>query len=574
MKRLIVVLLAIGLAGCSSIPTAGPVVPVTASPNLPTSRGADIAPGPPVPGASPDQLVAGFLVAMAAAQPGFNVARKYLTTEANRAWAPESAGAQIYDADRNPPITTADSASIDAPLFGQLDAAGHFTSAQGRVKHDFVLVKVGDQWRISNPPKGLLISHYMFGRYFQAYPIYFFNAHQSLVPELVHLPSGQVTPETVLLALLSGPSSWLRPAVTTAVPAGTTLLKASIDDKRVAQVDFGSQIERLNDDERRRFGAQIVWTLTSFPRVTAVNVTMAGQSYAIPGQSAIGELELANQQGFQVLSGAQTSDLFAISQGIAGKLSDAAAFAPLPGAWGQPGANIAELALSMDGTSVAAVDTTRTKLMVGSTEGAVRLVTTGLSELSGPQIVLGHVWVRGRQPDGTPALIRVDSAGNIVRAVLDTGGARLVNFSMGPAGARVAAIVESGGRSELAIGQIEDDDRTLRVSGFQVLRPIVDGQRLTEFSAVGWGGEAALVALATSTPGGGHLAYSVSVDGTNSASLGLIGDHHLTSLSVLPRKSGLAVVVLASDGRIWRYDARLRWQRLAVSGITSIRYAG
>lgn len=573
MRKLAAALTAIALlAGCASIPTSGAVLPVTASPNVPASRGADIAPGPPIAGASPDQLVAGFLVAMAAGQPGFSVARKYLTPEANQAWHPEETGAQIYDADRNPPISTADNARIDAPLLGQIDAVGHFSTATGRVTHDFRLVRVKDEWRISAPPAGLLISHYMFGRYYQSYPVYFFNTHQNLVPELVHLPISQVSPEAVLGALLRGPSSWLAPAVTTSVPAGTQLIKAAIDDKGVAQVDLGTQVEHLNSDEKRRLGAQIIWTLTSFPRVSAVNITMRGQPYTIPGQSGAGELDLANQQGFQVLSGPQTNDLFALSAGRIGRVTDTAGFMPVLGTLGQAGAGVTAFGLSLDGATVAALDGSG-KLRYGPSDDVARQIDLGISGAHSPQVVLGNAWVAGTNASGQQVLVRVDQAGKVTPVAVDAPG-NITKFSIGPAGARVALILERDGSARLFMGRLEEASDALRVTGVSELQPVVDGDRLTRFTAVEWSGEATLAVLA-STDGTTHHCYTLASNGAAAAVLGPSGDRDLASLSVPPRKSGLIAVALASDGRVLRYDARSRWQLVqAPAGISAVVYAG
>ena len=73
------------LAGCVTVPTSGPVerhVPAQQQAN----PGVDIAPVPPAQGAPPGLIVEGFLHAMATYQPGYSVARQFLTRAASITW--------------------------------------------------------------------------------------------------------------------------------------------------------------------------------------------------------------------------------------------------------------------------------------------------------------------------------------------------------------------------------------------------------------------------------------------------------------------------------------------------------
>lgn len=571
MRRLVsCALLLCGLVGCASLPVTGPVTHVLPSTQL-VPRGADIAPGPPLPDASPDQLVAGFLVAMSAGQSGLAVARKYLTEDALAGWRPEDNDIEIYNGDGSPPVVTSDSARIDSPRIGSIDSLGRFASGEGRLDHDFGLVKEAGQWRIGNPPPGVLISHYVFGRYFDAYPVYFFNGDH-LVADLVYLSNGQVTPERLLGALFAGPSRWLSGAVTTAVPAGTRLNEASIDGRGVVQVDLNAAVEVLNPEDRRRLGAQIMWTLTALSRVTSVSLTVGKQPFVVPGQSAVGDLELANLQGFQVLAGAQTDDLFAISEGRLGRLNDQAAFVPLQGALGQTDAGIKKAGLSLDGLTVAAV-TSADSLLLGVPHSTVRTIPTGLSQLDGPQVIGGMAWVFGRDPSGGPALARVDETGRVVTVALEGLGGELVSFRVAPAATRIALVVQRENGRALLMGILKQEESEISVEGLVELSPSVDGVRLRNFDQVGWGGETTMVVLA-SLSAGGRLAYSVTADGGKASAIGPMGDHDLRSLSVLPRKSGLRAVAINEDARVLRYDARARWQGVNAAEISSVTYAG
>ncbi|MDO4784184.1 MAG: LpqB family beta-propeller domain-containing protein [Propionibacteriaceae bacterium] len=571
MRRLLLcALVTLTLVGCASLPVTGPVTRVLPSTQL-VPRGADIAPGPPLPDASPDQLVAGFLVAMSAGQSGLAVAKKYLTAEALAGWRPEESGIEIYDGTASSPAVTADSARIDAPRIGRIDAAGRFTPHEDRLNHDFGLVREADQWRIGNPPPGLLISHYVFGRYFDAYPVYFFNGDH-LVPDLVYLSNGQVTPERLLGALFGGPSRWLAQAVTTAVPDGTRLNDASFDGRGVVQVDLSANVEALNPEERRRLGAQVMWTLSALSRVTSVSLTVGKEPFVIPGQSAIGDLELANLQGFQVLAGAQTDDLFAVSAGRLGRLNDEGAFVPVPGVLGQPGADVRTVALSLDGLTVAAV-TAGGALLAGEPNGKAAPVATGITHTGVPQVIGGAIWAPGLDEGGRPVLVRVGPDERAETVTLDGLDGELVSFRIAPGGTRIALVVQRDERRVLLMGVLRKRENRTGIGSLVELRPRVDGAQLTNFDQVGWGGEATMVVLA-SAAAAGRLAYTVTADGAKADAIGPMGDHDLRGLSALPRKSGLRAAAMNEDARVLRYDARARWQGVNVSEISALAYAG
>ena len=77
-ERLAIGALSLLLAGCASVPTSGPVAhhtPQAAS----VDGGVRVDPLPPSEGASQLLIVEGFLHAMSTYQPGYAVARQYLT---------------------------------------------------------------------------------------------------------------------------------------------------------------------------------------------------------------------------------------------------------------------------------------------------------------------------------------------------------------------------------------------------------------------------------------------------------------------------------------------------------------
>lgn len=550
------------ITGCVTVPTTGPVqrVPVTQGPG--GNSGVDIAAVPPAENASPDLLIAGFLQSMAAYQSDYQVARLYLTEDAAQSWQPEE-GVRVYDG--TPPTTTAETATLDAHVVGQVSSSGQYLAVSERLVHDFKLVKVDSQWRISNPPDGLLVSQFLFSRYYRPYPIYFLNPNlTTVVPDLVWLPDAAASPAAVLEALFAGPSPAIAPAVETAVPAGTRLAQRdlTISSEGVADINLVGAIASLNDNQRRLLGAQLSWTMTSFARVKALNVTDDGKPFEIPGQSRLGWLDLASQQGFQVLSGQQTADLFGVREGALGRVGDDGAFEPVGGPLGQPGAAVGAVGISLDGNAVAVTDTLGASLRVGATDGAVAAVPLpGFTQLTDPQIVLGTAWVAGRAPNGSTQLIGYDTAGGVTTLTLpaDVARTQLRAFAVAPGGSRVALVVDRGGGTEIGIALMNRGARTL--TNWQPIDAQYSGSRLSDFRDIDWADETTLMVLADS-PASILGVYSMSFDGAGVTWVGPGGQLEIASLSTLPRMVGSSLAVSVAGGRALRYDARAQWREV------------
>lgn len=569
MKRLVAAVVAglVGLVGCASIPTSGGVEQVTIGPSPGGGGGAEIAPVPPAEGASRQQIVGGFLVAMASGTAGLAVARAYLTEQAASAWAPEKHPVQIYAGDASP--QGGDLGTLSADRVGVLDPNGHFSPGRGRIVHDLQLTEVAGQWRIAAPPEGLVLSEYMFGRYYQSYPIYFMNRHNKVFPELVYLPSGRGTPTQVLQTLALGPSEWLAPSVLTAIPVGTTVSVTAVG--QVAQVAFDASIEKLGEEDRRRLGAQVIWTLSSFPRIVGVTLTAGGAPYEVPGQSADGVLDLASQQGYQVLSGAQTSELFAVSAGRLGRTSERGGFMAVPGAVGQAGIGVQGAALSADGLLGAAV-LADGRLWLGNIDTAGQFVATGMTAMLDPQVLLNSAWVAGTTASGGTALVRVEGS-ELRTAVIPAELGRVVTFRVHPSGTSVAVILDRDGQHRLGVMRVEEASGVLSVTGWREVSGAVNGVPLAEFWDVDWSDESTLF-ISARAAASNHTAFTVSYDGAKVSELGPLGGYNVTSVSTQPRKSGLIAVVRTDDGQFLRVDSRARWQLVTLKDVQAVLYAG
>ncbi|RIQ15684.1 LpqB family beta-propeller domain-containing protein [Jiangella rhizosphaerae] len=268
------------VAGCSEIPTSGPVLDAGAvgSQQDEQNRYVEVIEAPPLPGMTPVQIVDGFIAAMASYQPGYETARQYLTEEAAADWDP-SAGVTVYY-EATPPTEPVgpNTVHVRTTPRGQVGARGAFREAVPGTRGDFdlQLEQVDGEWRIANPPPGILISDFNFEREYQARNVYFFDpGFEVLVPDVVFLPRTANDATATLLArqVLSGPTEWLEPAVATAFRPETELAVDAVPvSNGVATVDLSADAALAGPDERERMVAQLAWTLGVLPEVEKVEV--------------------------------------------------------------------------------------------------------------------------------------------------------------------------------------------------------------------------------------------------------------------------------------------------------------
>jgi len=133
-------LAATALLGCTFVPTSGPVVEGRTVVTGGSGSVVRVIARPPTPGATPEDIVRGFLAASASSEDDFAVARSFLTPQAAERWRPTS-GIRVYDT----PVLSADSSLVRlaAALIATVDPAGHLTIAptDAAIEASFGLVR-------------------------------------------------------------------------------------------------------------------------------------------------------------------------------------------------------------------------------------------------------------------------------------------------------------------------------------------------------------------------------------------------------------------------------------------------
>jgi hypothetical protein len=310
------------LSGCATIPDHGPVVegrPVGADPREPVFQ--VLAEGPHA-GDGPEETVRGFLRASAGFTDEHRVARSFLVPQRAAGWLPNKS-VQIYPgqaslklslasldgkpvparpaaASPSPTASTRPSASATAspaevsaraavvyatvPVQAEIDAEGLYTatSAQPRTIR-FGLARQGGQWRIASLPDGILLTSTDFDLTFRAFGVYFPDPTSSfLVPEVHWFPITNSTPTLLAKAILSGPSPWLRPALTSGIPNGTRMTVPAVPVQAgVAVVDLDDTVLKADTEHRLMLLSQLRSTLVGVSGITDVKVTVAGAAFSM-----------------------------------------------------------------------------------------------------------------------------------------------------------------------------------------------------------------------------------------------------------------------------------------------------
>ena len=558
------------MAGCAQVPTTGPVVRVQSSSSAPQRPGIDVAPQPPARGASPDLILAGFLQAMTSANDGYRLAREYLTGSAARDWDPQSE-AVIYDATQNKPVATDRDASLRAPVIARLDRGGRYRAAGSDVfDHDFAMVRVDGQWRISRPPRGLVLSQLTFTRNYRTIPLYFPGRRSAyLAPDLIHLPQASAVPTTAVASLLAGPNSWLAGSVDSVVPTGTRLSANAVPvgQGAVAVVSLTSEVAPLTDAQRRQMAGQIAWTLSSFDGVSRVRLTSGGSNLSIPGAA---EDDTVSTSLFTSMSPLMSSEIPAMMATRGGRIvtvPDSGSPTAVPGLMGSDRApRISSMAVERSGGRWALVDAEAQSLLLWKT-GSERVDTlvrgTGLIR---PQIATdGSIWTIGRQGTGSRIHAFGESGRPLSVQAPQLAGIVVLAFSLSPDLTRMAMVIRSRGRSRLAMARIRpgaSDPQTIIVDGLSELPLGIVDRGLTLIADVGWVTTSSLIVLARATEDGPGSPYQLSLDGSGATTIGPMSGTDMVSLATLPRADGLNALVLTADGELLRYEDRYRWRRI------------
>jgi hypothetical protein len=580
----VVVLLAVLLAGCVSVPVSGRVDRVDGQQQSCQSCVA-VEVAPPSPGDDPQQVVDGFLRANANYQPSYTVARQYLTHESAQSWKPED-GATVY---RGTTRVDGDQVELVGRTVSVLNADRSYDVRDLPLNQRFTLVKQDGEWRIEHPPAGLLVADYSFAQFYSSYDLFFLangqpgtqpgaTAGPVLVPDPIYLPkfrSPDQVASALVKALLNGPTSWLAPSVTTAIPTGTTLSVDSVTiTDGIASVPLSDAVLALPDAQRSLLTAQIVYTLKQAVAVRGVAITVDQQGFRVPESdptSLVVPMSAVSTQ-LDPVSPNAGNQLYVVRGGKVA-LVDAGTgeLRPFVGDLGRD--PVRSLAVSVTDTDLAAVSAGGTKLLLTTTAVAgakARPVLTGVEGLARPQFTrFGELWALGRQ-DGRQQLWRIlGSTVDRVR-VPELEGHDVTAFRFSPDGVRVAFLERTASGARVMVGRVNRGDR-VEIRGLRELDPTADPNvRLTQLKDVTWLDATHVLVLGSVGAKEAAGPYAISEDASTMTDQGEALGWDPVEVAVSMRTQ--SAIVRSSNDQTWR-DQGTTWAPF-VKDVSAVAYPG
>lgn len=445
MKRfaaLIALIVSIGLVtGCAGIPRSGNVR--GGNPVGEEDTGADVTliADAPVPGASQQDLLRGFIAAASSPLNNYDVAREYLAPTFRLEWNPDVS--VTLDDPGTRTFTQTDDSTIEVGIVPQaiVDASGVYSErrADGQVKQDYRFTKVEGEWRITAAPDGIVLEQSLFETVFDEHALQFFDPKWStLVPDLRWFPSGNATATRVVTELLDGPSDWLAPAVTTAFPDGTKLSRSSVPvTDGEAQVDLSREALTADETARKRMKAQLVASLESVAGAGLVSILIDGQSVDVPSltlrQPHVDSRPLVmSSDGFGYVGGSGIERIQGISDSVESL-----------------------------GASAASINSENTQVAVRAADGVYSVSTgetpvrvDGRADLIAPTIDdKGFVW---SVPAGQPGKLQVHDADGAAYDVQTNWpeASHITSLQLSRDGTRVVALIESSGSAQLLLAGV------------------------------------------------------------------------------------------------------------------------
>jgi hypothetical protein len=546
------------LAGCTSLPTDGPVELGEAATPSSSSAPFDFNPPGPRPGATPEQVVAGFLQALQATPQTLQVAHEYLTPEAVAAWRPERRTV-VYDSRTS--STGAGVVRVDLDEVFELDRHGRYLGPPDGPSSQltFRMVRADDEWRIGALPDAMVIPQSHFQARYLPMSLYFFDPTGSvLVPEQVHLPRGLQAPTLLVSGLLAGPAVSAQGVERSYLPAGTRLgLSVPVRDDGLAEVQLTPEIRELPPDQLERAVAQLAWTLRQVGEVQRFQITVDGTPVELPGGSVV---EVGDGEEFAPSVAAASTDLFGLrgDQVVQVVSREERPAAPLTGAW-RP----RSLGVDLPGARFALVTEDGTGVDVVTREGAVsaRRIYTGADVLRPMWDHTGRAWLVDRTADG-PRVVVVDRRGPRPLAAPGLGDERVLGASLSRDGTRLALTVRGsgGGPSRLLMARVvrRDGGQPVRLTGSVELatpQPLEGGRDL------GWRDPTTVAVLTRPSDTTSQLALA-SIDGSSeSVGPGTPTDVLFDAGVALAASPGdpVALVVRTRSGGLHALDLQGRW---------------
>jgi hypothetical protein len=533
VKRLLGFALVMALTGCASLPMAGPV---RIGPDLvPTSDGESFyySPSSPVEGATQAEILSGFLAAGTGPQNDYAVAREYLSESIRSTWNPN----QEMLIQRSSPavkISNQDTAVIEVDVSAVVDADGKYQITPAGTSRilEFSFVLEDSQWRLSAAPDATVLIRPVFDVVFSPYSVFFVDRQKRyLVPELRWFPTTAATGTRLANALLRGASSWLKPAVVSAIPNGTRLsIDAVTVEDGVALVDLTARALVASRADRSLMKAQLDATLSQLPNVSEVAISIERSRQDIQDTSAdsralpVRLLGVLSESGLEIIQSSEEpffrpgKDFFDLN-------------------------GVSEIALSIQSGWVAALTENGVVRTRGEQPGLDVELIDSRAAIAGISFDRQeYLWSISRSPGASIFAISVAGETNILSANW-LSGRSIRGFAISPEGSKVALLVQGSGEAQVLVSGVVRDSSGQPI---ELAEPIQVASEATNPISVSWVDQLTIVTVNTA-------------DGSNTAVLTTIGGTSRTipalarTKAIVAAGAGSQLYLLTESGELFSY---------------------
>lgn len=460
LRGIALALAALLLPACTGLPMSGDVNAGLELGEAPETNDLLLVASGPPPGATPQEIVEGFLEAAITPADNWGIARTFLTPELQPTWRPGvgvsiDAAVGSRNVSSNIPDEDADDATGDVKvqfdLVANVDEFGAYSESTGASNVTFTVKRLDDgEWRIAKAPDGIVIDESRFALVFDGYPLqYFDQSWTHLVPDVRWFPRRTSIATTVTQNLIGGaPSSWLEQSVQSAFPADVELAEDAVpidDASQVAEVALTGSTARLNQETLARMRTQLEETFEACGvRVSQVRFTVDGR----PLNAGIVKLRdetvdpgslILTDDAFGAIVGDQISPIPGISEEIVGLSQDVAAI---------------DVAADSSHAAVQLADGNVYRVGDGRVDQFRSPVTTVAPSMD----PFGYTWtVATDDPTAVQAWGSDVSAARAVTKAWPTASA-VSALRVSADGARVAAVITVGGQHWVVVAAIIRDD--------------------------------------------------------------------------------------------------------------------
>ncbi|OYC97443.1 LpqB family beta-propeller domain-containing protein [Microbacterium sp. Yaish 1] len=433
------------LAGCTGLPTSGPVV---AGAPIDQEAGAvdfSFLPDDPPPGATPQQIVAGFLAAGSGPRDDWGTARQFLAPDFRSSWQPTARATIDLPGERVYTVAGDGTVTVSITPEAAVDATGAMSVTDGgSMPLDFSLVEVDGEWRISDAPDGVVLDRARFQAVFREYSVMYFDRSWTyLVPDRRWFPATNAATH-ITEALIDGdPSPWLSGAVYSAFPESLELATRAVPlEGGVAQVPLSQSALAIVPETRNRMQAQLDASLQS--------AGIRGAQMSVDGEPVAAQAVDVRPIRVDVRPAVLTEEAFGFLSG--------SEIEPLPGLSAVlPDLEPESIQLGAD-RSTAAVRTAAGAVVRVRDDATFEIVDERAGLVDPTIDPQGFIW---SVPAGEPSGLTATGADGTVVSIANAwpGASQISSIEVSRDGTRIAALVRDGSRPALWIaGILRDDD--------------------------------------------------------------------------------------------------------------------